>query len=61
MSVSPSIRYTAEQEAAARRACFEDCAAGAHLDFEAGCCSVCRSPAECQGWVPYLNKKEPSE
>jgi len=40
------INVTSEEEAAARTACFKDCAAGLHLDFEAGCCSVCRDPSE---------------
>jgi hypothetical protein len=42
---------------AAKTKCFRDCSSGLHLDFEAGCCSICKSPEDCQGWVPYLEHK----
>lgn len=43
------------QKALAKQLCFSDCSQGKHLDYGAGCCSVCKSPDECQGWMPYLN------
>lgn len=46
-----------EKEAAQER-CFKDCSTGVHLDPEAGCVSVCGSPTECEGWVPYLGEKK---
>ncbi len=48
-------KYTEVQKQAAREACFADCSKGVHLDPENGCCSICKSPDECQGWVPYLS------
>lgn len=41
---------TAEVEAEARRLCFEVCSTGGFLDYEAGCCSTCKSPQQCQSW-----------
>ena len=49
------------QKALAKQLCFSDCSQGKHLDYEAGCCSVCKSPDECQGWVPYLRATDTNE
>lgn len=57
MTDHPTVKRTTAEEAAARAACFADCSAGAHLDFEAGCCTRCADPRECQGWVPYLSPR----
>jgi len=40
-------------EDVAKRLCYEDCSEGKHLDYEAGCCSICKSPSACQGWRSY--------
>lgn len=48
------IKRTIEEENKAKSLCFADCSDGKHLDFEAGCCSVCKAERECQGWVAYL-------
>ena len=45
-----------ERQAKRRRAmqaCFEDCAAGAHLDPENGVVNKCPSWEHCQGWRAY--------
>ncbi len=52
---SKNVHRTLEQEQKAQSLCFADCSSGKFLDFEAGVCSVCKSPDECQGWVPYLS------
>lgn len=46
-----------EEENKAKEECFADCSAGKHLDFEAGCCSVCKSASECVGWMPYVKSQ----
>ena len=43
-------------ESKARELCFKVCSTGGFLDFEAGCCSVCRSPEECQGWRTFAHE-----
>ncbi len=56
MAEDSHIEWTdAEREGAAKELCFQDCAAGAHLDPENGCVSVCKHRDECVGWRPYLS------
>ena len=38
----------------ARQKCFAECRTGAFIDHEVGCLSICSSPRECGGWVPFL-------
>lgn len=40
-------------ETEARKMCFGRCSKGEFLDFENGCCSVCKTPSECQSWRAF--------
>lgn len=48
-------------EMRARKACWEDCKAGKHVDPDAGCFTRCTDPRACQGWIPYLSQTGAAE